>query len=104
MIPVIVEQVNWTSSAKKDFAKMIDWLNEKWTQKEVNTLVVKTEKMIATLQRYPESCRPSQKRKNVRIGILDKHTQLVYHYNSSKQEITILQFWAMKQNPTKFKY
>ncbi len=60
--------------------------------------------MIATLQGYPESCRPSIKRKNVRIGILDKHTQLVYHYNSKQKQITVILFWGMKQNPSKFKY
>jgi plasmid stabilization system protein ParE len=98
MIPIIVEQINWTNSAKKDFAKIVVWLKENWSQKEVDNFITKTEKMIATLQSHPESCRPSQKRKNVRIGILDKHTQLINHYNSINQEITILQFWGMKQD------
>jgi plasmid stabilization system protein ParE len=104
MMPVVIEQVNWTNSAKKNFAKIIDWLSIEWSQKEVDNFIAKTEKMIATLQKYPESCRPSQKRKHVRIGILDKHTQLVYHYDSKKQIITILQLWGMRQDPNKFKY
>jgi plasmid stabilization system protein ParE len=104
MIPLIVEQVYWTDSALKDFVEIVKWLKVKWSQKEVNNFVNKTEKLVAILQRYPESCRPSQKRKNVRIGILDKHTQIVYHYDSNKQIITILQFWGMKQNPNRFKY
>ena len=49
-------------------------------------------------------CRPSLKRKNVRIGIINKHTQVVYHYQPRKKEIVILLFWNFKQNPAKFKY
>jgi len=60
--------------------------------------------MIATLKRYPEMCRPSAKRKNVRIGILDKHTQVIYHYKPRSKQIEILLFWNMKQNPDRFKY
>ncbi len=59
---------------------------------------------MTTLQRFPESCRPSLKRKNVRIGILDKHTQLIYHYSPQKKQITIILFWGMKQNHNKLKY
>jgi len=49
-------------------------------------------------------CRPSAKRKNVRIGIINKRTQLVYHYKPGKKQIEILLFWDPKQNPAKFKY
>jgi hypothetical protein len=52
--------------------------------------------MLGVLKRHPEICRPSTKRKNVRIGILDKHTQLVYHYKPNKKQIEILLFWGMK--------
>jgi plasmid stabilization system protein ParE len=75
MMPVIVEQVVWTNDAKQSFEKIINWVKQNWSAKESNNFVQRTEKMIATFQHYPESCRPSLKRKNVRIGILDKHTQ-----------------------------
>ena len=48
-------------------------------------------------------CRPSVK-KNVRITLLNKHTQIIYHYKPGKQQICILLFWGMKQNTAKFKY
>jgi plasmid stabilization system protein ParE len=104
MNPIVADEVLWTNSAKNSFAKIIDWLENNWTPKEVTQLVQRTENMIATLQRYPESCPPSAKHKNVHIGILDKHTKLVYHYNPQKKRITLLLFWGMKQNPAKFRY
>lgn len=58
---------------------------------------------LKALKRYPEMCRPSLKRKNVRICILNKHTQLVDHYKPRKRQIEILLFWNFKQNPADFK-
>ncbi len=99
-----VQEILWTDSAKISFHKIIAWLRQQWTEKEVDKFIQRTEEMLYVLKRYPEMCRPSVKRKNVRIGILDKHTQLIYHYKPQKKQIVILLFWGMKQNPAKFKY
>jgi plasmid stabilization system protein ParE len=104
MNPDVVESIFWTNTAKESFQKIIDWLIKEWSEKEVNKLIDRTEEMLGVLKRHPEMCRPSTKRKNVRIGILDKHTQLVYHYKPNKKQIEILLFWGMKQNPAKLKY
>ena len=104
MTPVIATEILWTDSAKFTFQKIIDWLDEEWSEKEVNKFILRTEEMLFTLQRYPEICRPSAKRKNVRIGLLGKHTQIIYHYKPRKKQIEALLFWGTKQNPAKFKY
>lgn len=99
-----VEEILWTESATISFQKIIAWLRKEWTEKEVNKFIQRTEKMISVLVRYPEMCRSSTKRKNVHIGLLDKHTQLLYHYTAKKKRIVILLFWGMKQNPARLKY
>jgi plasmid stabilization system protein ParE len=104
MAEEIVQEIQWTDSAKITFNKIVEYLRKEWTEREVEKFVSRTTEMLSTLKRYPEMCRPSTKRKNVRIGILDKHTQLVYHYKPGKKQIEILLFWGMKQNPGKFKY
>ena len=104
MVEEIVQEVLWTDSAKISFGKIVNYLQQAWTEREVEKFLNRTEEMLSTLKRYPEMCRPSSKRKNVRIGILDKHTQIVYHYKPRKRQIEVLLFWGMKQNPSKFKY
>lgn len=84
--------------------KIITWLRQEWTEKEVDMFIHLSEEMLSVLKRYLEMCRPSTKRKNVRIGILAKHTQLIYHYKPRKKQLEILLFWGIKQNPAKFKY
>lgn len=104
MAEEVVQEILWTDTAKISFSKIVEYLEYAWTEREVEKFVSRVSEMIATLKRYPEMCRPSNKRKNVRIAILDKHTQIVYHYKPRKKQIEILLFWGMKQNPAKFKY
>ncbi|MBX2925414.1 MAG: type II toxin-antitoxin system RelE/ParE family toxin [Chitinophagaceae bacterium] len=104
MAEEIVVQIFWSDSAKKSFQKIIAYLEKEWSEKEAATFVKRVSAMLLTLQKYPDMCRPSTKRKNVRIGILDKHTQLIYHYKPRKKQIEVLLFWGMKQNPSRLKY
>jgi plasmid stabilization system protein ParE len=104
MVEEIVQEILWTELAKATFHKITEYLRSEWTEKEVELFINRTEKFLSTLKRYPEMCRPSLKRKNVRIGILNKHTQLIYHYKPKKKQIEVLLFWSMKQNPAKLKY
>ena len=104
MAEEIVLEILWSDSAKVSFNKIVDYLRKEWTDREVEKFVQRTVEWLATLKRYPEMCRPSTKRKNVRIGILDKHSQIIYHYKPKKKEIELLLFWSMKQNPVQFKY
>ncbi len=104
MAEEIVEEILWTDSAKISYNKIVNYLSQEWTEREVGKFVNRVQEMLSVLKRYPEMCRPSTKRKNVRIGVLDKHTQIVYHYKPGKKQIEVLLFWGMKQNPAKFKY
>jgi plasmid stabilization system protein ParE len=104
MAEEIVGEILWTDSANKSFSKIIEYLDKNWTEREVRKFINDTLTLLSNLKRQPEMCRPSLKRKNVRIGIINKHTQVVYHYQPTKKEIVILLFWNFKQNPAKFKY
>src|ERR1700722_14553011 len=104
MAEEVVGEIQWTDSAKISFSKIIEYLKTEWTEKEVGKSVNQTADLLSNLKRYPEMCRPSTKRKNVRIGIINKHTHIVYHYQPRKKQIVVLLFWHPKRNPAKFKY
>ena len=99
-----ITSIQWTDKAKFTFNNIILYLQNKWTEREITKFISRTHQVLETLKRYPEICRPSQKRKNVRIAILDKHTQMIYHFKPHKRQLEILLFWNPKQNPDKFKY
>ena len=73
----VIEEILWSDSAKRSFNNIIEYLHKEWTEKEVQKFIDVTTEMIFSLKRYPEMCRPSLKRKYVRIGILNKKTQLI---------------------------
>ena len=90
MTEEIVQTILWTNSAKISFQKIIDWLRQEWSDKEADKFIHRTEQMLSVLKRHPEMCRTSPKIKNVRIGILDKHTQIIYSYQSQKKQIVLV--------------
>ena len=104
MAEEVVREILWTPTAEKSFKKIVNYLEKNWTEREVGNFVNETVDLLSNIQRQPEMCRPSLKRKNVRIGTMNKHTQIVYHYQPRKKELVILLFWSPRQNPAKFKY
>jgi plasmid stabilization system protein ParE len=104
MAEEVVGEILWTNTAKTSFNKIIEYLRTEWTEKEVGKFVNQTEDLLSNLKRYPEMCRVSIKRRNVRIGIINRHTHIVYHYQPRKKQIVVLLFWHPKRNPAKFKY
>ena len=104
MAEEVVGEILWTHTAKTSFNKIIEYLQNEWTEKEVGKFVNQTVDLLSNLKRYPEMCRPSTKRKNVRIGIINKHSHIIYHYQARKKIIVVLLFWHPKRNPANFKY
>ncbi len=99
-----VVEVLWTDRAKLTFNSIVDYLHDKWTHKEVENFIGRTSHFISTIMKYPEMCRASRKRPNIRIGIITRHTQIVYHFKPRKKQIVILYFWGTQQDPSRFKY
>jgi plasmid stabilization system protein ParE len=104
MVEEVMREILWTDSAKLTFNNIVEYLHKEWTQKEVEKFINTTTVWLSTLRRFPEMCRPSLKKKNIRIGILNKNTRVIYHYKPGKKQIEILLFWNPKQNPASFKY
>ncbi len=79
MAEVIIDEILWTNRAKLSFNKIVKYLLDNWSEKEVSKFVGRTNEFLSALQRHPEMCRPSVKRKNVCIALLNRQTQMIYH-------------------------
>jgi plasmid stabilization system protein ParE len=104
MAEEVVQEILWTPTALKSFKKILDYLERNWTEREIRNFINEVVGLLSNLKRQPEMCRASLKRRNVRIGTVNKHTQIVYHYQPRKRQIVVLLFWNQKQDPTRFKY
>lgn len=97
----VVRDILWTDRAKSTFESVVNYLSIEWSEKEVKNFIQSTNELTAAIQYYPEMFKASRKHKNIRIGLITKHTQLVYHYKPKKRQIVILYFWGTQQNPKK---
>ena len=87
MAEEVVREIFWTDSAKKSFNKIIEYLDTNWTEREISRFVNETVYLLSNLKSQPEIGRPSSKRKSVRICVVNRHTQLIYHYQPRKNRL-----------------
>jgi len=97
-------EVNWSDEARLTFDNNIEYLRTDWTEKEVGRFVQQTEQAIKRIEEQPESYPPGNRSKRYRKARLNKYIVLFYRYYKTKNQITLLTFWNVKQDPSKLKY
>lgn len=99
-------KVIWTPRAQRTFRKIMDWLSENWTKKEIDTFMNQTEETIQQIKNNPYIYQQasSQKQKNVRRGLVNRIVSLYYRIKPQKGEVDLLEFWDNRQNPNKNNY
>ena len=92
-------KVRWTTTAKQSYFNILDYLEESWPIREVNSFIEEVDKLLDQVSRYPKMSQESSKKRHVRKGFLTKDISLYYRYSSQKKEIELLVFWDNRQNP-----
>jgi len=100
----MVYKVSWTLKALETYISNIEYLETKWTDREVKRFIATTEKKIKTLSGQPGIGSPrNRKQRNIRHTVLHKRVSLIYRIKPGKKEIELLRFWNTWQNPKKLK-
>ena len=97
-------KVSWTPTARKTYFKVLEYLDEAWTKREIQNFVDKTEKVLNLIVIDPEMFEASRKKKIVRKGLITRHNTLYYRIKIRKQEIELITFWDNRKNPEKLAY
>lgn len=96
--------IRWTLTAKSTFFKIISYLEEEWTDREILNFIDELDNFMKHIKNNPYSFPSSRKKKNIRKGFLTKHISLFYKVKPRKREIHLLTFWDNRQTPDKLKY
>lgn len=91
----------WTKRAEIGFAKMIDYLETHFTDKEVRKFVHQSHAFFDLLCQYPEMLENSKKQKYVRRGPINKYTILTYRIKPRKEQIELINIRSSRQKPVK---
>jgi plasmid stabilization system protein ParE len=94
-------KLSWTPTAINTYFKVLDYLEENWTKKEVQNYGDKVEKVLSRISENPEMFEASKKKKNIRKGFITSYNALYYRVKPNKKELELLTFWDNRQNPKK---
>ncbi len=95
--------IRWTPRALKTNLRIIDYLNNNWTKKEVNKFVHQTNKIIEEIKQNPYMFQVFCEKRNIRKGFLNRLVSLYYRVNNEKGEVELLVFWQNRQDPENLK-
>jgi len=94
-------EIVWTKRAKIGYAKIIEYLDTHFTEKEIRNFVRQSHQFFELLSQYPEMLESSHKQKYVRRGPINKYTLLTYRLKPRKKQIELLNIRSSRQTPLK---
>jgi len=93
--------VIWSSRAKITFFKVLDYLNENWTNKEIIQFNQRTQIVLNAIKKNPYIFPSSDKNKAIRKAIIDKNNSFFYAIDIYNQKIQLLTFFDNRQDAKK---
>jgi hypothetical protein len=94
----MAKKVIWSPRALAAHQRVIEYLQQKWTDKEIIQFIEITNKTLALVSSGKIKFRHSKKR-NVYEVLVTKHNLLLYR--ETKNAIELLTFWDTRQSPKK---
>jgi plasmid stabilization system protein ParE len=94
-------EVIWTTRAENGYDRIVNYLKEEWTDREIRNFIIETRKFLKLLQNNPHLLQPSASRKNVFRGPMNRLTIVTYRIRPRKKLIEILNIRGSRQKPIK---
>ncbi len=91
-------KVSWTDEAIEDFEQNIEYLENRFSEKEVQKFIDKTLSVIDVISRNPEAFKTT-KYKNVHTVPIVSRVNLFYRISNNNKSIELLRFWNNYQTP-----
>ena len=88
--------VAWSPSARVTYFQILDYLDEKWTVKEIEAFINRTEEVINYISDNP-LLYPYSKESDTHKCVVIKQVSLFYRVRSNTIELLV--FWDNRQDP-----
>jgi plasmid stabilization system protein ParE len=89
-------KIVWTTEANQTYLQVLEYLQEKWTEKEVNNFITRTETVLFHISQNPLQYSYS-KRYDVHKCVVRKQVSL--YYNIKQDTVELISFWDNRQDP-----
>jgi plasmid stabilization system protein ParE len=92
-------EIVWTPQAERGYDRIIQYLAEQWSQKEVRNFLIQSQSFFELLSQNPEMLERSSARNNLHRGPMDKHNMITYRIRPGKKQIELLNIRPAKMRP-----
>ena len=96
MIPIV-----WTDLAIDDFSENMYYLENEWTEKEVEKFIKKSHEILDKLSKGNIKFKPTAYKNVFQIVIVK---QITLFYKIEDNAILLLRYWNNYKNPSNFKF
>ncbi len=93
-------RITWTEEAENTFEAIVLYLQNNWSEKEVQGFVKRVNKVLTLIRENPNLYRRS-KQKGIHEAVVTKHNTL--YYQVLEERIVLITFWDTRQDPDKLK-
>lgn len=94
-------EIVWTKRAETGYAKIIEYLETQFTEKEIRKFVRESHQFFELLRQYPEMLESSKKQKYLRRGPINKDTILTNRIKPRKKQIELINIRSSRQKSMK---
>jgi len=89
----------WSKRAEQGYARIINYLKEEWTDREIGNFVQETNHFFELLIENPHILKSTGHYKNLYRGPINRLTILTYRYKPRKKEIILVNIRSARQKP-----
>lgn len=93
-----ISKIIWSVEALKDLKEIFDYLELKWTEREMKSFARKLGRQIEIIKSQP-LIYPQSRKKNIRRAVISRQTTL--YYELSTDEIRIVSLFDNRKDPKK---
>jgi plasmid stabilization system protein ParE len=91
----------WTKRAIQGYDKIVNYLQQHWTEREVRNFIQESDDFFDLLSEYPEVLQKTGRYRNVHRGPMNKLTIITYRVKPRKRQIEIINVRSARQKPLK---
>jgi plasmid stabilization system protein ParE len=97
----MAKKIIWSTRSEASFYKVVEYLKENWSDKEIDNFLDATEKVINYISEHPLMFRKTNK-KNIHEALVTPQNLLIYKIYVDR--IVLIMFYDTRQSPRKKKF
>lgn len=90
--------VIWSERAEKGFEEIIEYLEKRWTEKEISNFIQDVDSFLKLLEKNPNMLKSSGK-KNLYRGPINRLTIVTYQVKPRKRQIYLVNIRSARKKP-----